>query len=80
MRKRQTFKDLVGLAMDESGRRPELYLLGGKPAQFLRMSRSTPAWPLNRSPETLRQKFAARYGSLDISISNFTATHGKQSR
>lgn len=76
-RKRQTFKDLMGLAMDESGRRAELYVVGPQPAQFLRTSRSTPAWALNRSPETLQKKFTARYGSLDMPISQFTATDAR---
>jgi hypothetical protein len=74
-RKRQTFKDLVGLAMDASGRRPQLYVMGPKPARFLRLSKSTPAWALNRSPESLRAKFVARYGTLDMPIAEYTGVH-----
>lgn len=78
MRKRQTFKDLVALAMDDSGRRAELYVLGPKPATFLRGTKSTAAWALNRvTTDAFREKFKARFGSLDVPIADFTATHAK---
>lgn len=77
MRKRQTFKDLVRLAMDTSGRRAELYVLGPRPAAFLRGSKSPASWALDRSAESLKKRFVERYGSLDIAVSTFTATHGK---
>jgi hypothetical protein len=76
-RKRQTFKDLVGLALDTSGRRRQLYVLGPQPARFLRGSISTAAWALDRSAESLKKRFVARFGSLDMPVSTFTATHGK---
>jgi hypothetical protein len=44
MRKRHVFKDLVHLAADSSGRRPELYVLGQQPRRFLSETRSSAAW------------------------------------
>lgn len=75
MRKRQTFKDLVHLAADESGRRSELYVAGDAPIRFLRSSRSTAAWALDRSPATARL-FAERFGELDTTVASFTAGPG----
>lgn len=77
MRKRQTFKDLVGLALDTSGRRAELYVLGPKPATFLRGSRSPASWALDRSADSLKRRFVDRFGSLDIPVSTFTSTHAQ---
>lgn len=54
MRKRQTFKDLVMLAADTSGRRSELFVIGPEPCRFLTTSTSTAAWALDRSPGALR--------------------------
>lgn len=71
MRKRQVLKDLVHLAADTSGRRPELYVLGERPLRFLRTTRSAASWGLDRSPAT-RELFVERFGSLDASISAFT--------
>jgi hypothetical protein len=72
MRKRQAFKDLVHLATDTSGRQPELFVVGDAPVRFLRSSRSTASWALDRSPAT-RKLFAERYGSLEMRIADFTA-------
>jgi hypothetical protein len=72
MRKRQTFKDLVHLAADTSGRQPELFIVGNAPTRFLRSSRSTASWALDRSPAT-RELFIERYGSLEMRIADFTA-------
>lgn len=52
MRKRQTFKDLVHLAADASGRTAQLFVVGEAPIRFLRSSRSKAAWGLDRSPAT----------------------------
>jgi hypothetical protein len=79
MRKRQTFKDLVHLAADTSGRQPELFVVGDAPGRFLRSSRSTASWALDRSPGT-RQLFAERFGSLEIRIADFTAGAGARVR
>jgi len=79
MRKRQTFKDLVHLAADTSGRQPELFIVGDAPAKFLRSSRSTASWALDRSPTT-RKLFTERYGSLQMRIADFTAGPGARVR
>jgi hypothetical protein len=79
MRKRQTFKDLVHLAADTSGRQPELFVVGDAPGRFLRSSRSTASWALDRSPAT-RELFAERFGSLEIRIADFTAGAGARVR
>ncbi|WP_275297582.1 hypothetical protein [Streptomyces sp. CdTB01] len=43
MRKHQTFKDLVMLAADTSGRRTELFVISPEPQCFLTTSTSTAA-------------------------------------
>jgi len=75
-RKRQTFKDLVMLAADDSGRQADLFVVGPEPARFLRTSTSTAAWALDRSPGALRTS-AKAFGSPDISVREFTATHAQ---
>lgn len=73
-RKRQTFKDLVLLAADRTGRRAELFVVGPEPGRFLRTSRATAAWALNRTPHA-RRVFEESFGSLDVSVAQFTARH-----
>jgi hypothetical protein len=73
-RKRQTFKDVVMLAADRSGRSADLFVLGPEPARFLRSSTSSAAWTLDRSPGALRT-FKERFGAPDTPIAEFTATH-----
>lgn len=73
MRKRGVFHDLVHLAADGSGRRPELYVAGALPLRFLRSSLSTAGWALNRGADSTRELFLDRFGSLDMSIRDFTA-------
>lgn len=63
MRKRQLVKDLVHLAADDSGRRPELYVLGERPLRFLAETRSTMAWALDRFPGT-QALIQVRFGGL----------------
>jgi hypothetical protein len=48
MRKRTVFHDLVNLAADTSGRRAELYVAGPQALRFLRASRTTARWALDR--------------------------------
>lgn len=74
-RKRQTFKDLVHLAAEDSGRVAELYVLGERPIRFLQTSKSKASWGLDRSPNTQRL-FEERFGSLDMAIADFTGGHG----
>ena len=75
MRKRQTFKDLVHLAAEESDRTAELYVLGERPIHFLQTSRSKASWGLDRSPPTQRL-FEEKFGSLDMAIADFTSGPG----
>ena len=79
MRKRQTFKDLVMLAADRSGRQADLFVVGTEPGRFLRTSRSTAAWGLDRTPHA-RRVFDESFGSADISIAEFTASHAAHVR
>jgi hypothetical protein len=75
MRKRGAFKDLVHLAADDSGRRAQLFVVGQAPIRFLRQSKSTAAWGLDRATTT-RAKFEERFGPLSMSIRDFTAGPG----
>lgn len=74
MRKRQLVKDLVQLAADDSGRRPELYVLGDRPLRFLIETNSSIGWALDRFP-AVQRTFASRFPdlSLEISIRAFRA-------
>lgn len=72
MRKRQVFKDLVHLAADTSGRQPELFVVGPGPIGFLKTSKSSAAWALDRFPAA-RQLFLERFGSLEMQVAGFTA-------
>lgn len=58
------------LAADESGRQPELYVVGEQPIIFLKTSRSTVEWGLDRFPGT-QQLFRERFGALDVTIAEF---------
>lgn len=71
MRKRQTFKDLVHLAAEESERVAQLYVIGERPIRFLKTTKSSAGWGLDRSPPTQRL-FEERFGSLDMTIADFT--------
>lgn len=79
MRKRQTFKDFVHLAAEPSERVAELYVLGEKPLQFLRGSRSPAQWGLDRSPSTQRL-FEERFGPLHMPIADFVGGPGAHVR
>ncbi|WP_405108727.1 hypothetical protein OG559_27020 [Micromonospora sp. NBC_01405] len=73
MRKRGAFADLVHLALDQSGRRAQLYIAGPQAIRFLRTATGTATWALNRSSPILRRRFEDRFGSLDVPIRDFTA-------
>lgn len=79
LRKRQTFKDLVHLAADDSGRNAELYVVGDAPIRFLRTSRSTAQWALDRSP-AVNRLFTNRFGPLNTPIGDFTTGPGAHVR
>jgi hypothetical protein len=78
-RKRQTFKDLVHLAAEGSDRAAELYVLGERPIRFLRTSKSSASWALDRFVST-QQLFEAEFGSLDMAIADFTDGPGAHVR
>lgn len=71
-RKRAVFHDLLHLAADTSGRRPELYVIGPQAARFLLGTKSKVSWALNRQAEKSRQLFEDRFGSVEVPISAFT--------
>jgi hypothetical protein len=48
MRKRTTFHDLVHLAAHNGPERAELYVVGRRPIRFLKGSRSSASWAMNR--------------------------------
>ncbi|MEH0972812.1 hypothetical protein V6U77_16970 [Micromonospora sp. CPCC 205546] len=77
MRQRGAFADLVHLALDQSGRRAQLYVAGPPAIRFLRSAKGSAAWGLNRSSPVLRQRFEERFGSLDVPIRDFTAGPAK---
>lgn len=75
MRKRQLFKDLVHLAAAPTdGRRAELYITGARPMRFLSKTRSTAGVGAQRGSDKTRDLFVARFGDLNVSISEFA--HG----
>lgn len=76
MRMRGVFADLVHLAMDSSGRRAQLFVVGQRPIRFLRTGTATAEWALGRSSPRLRSKFTECYGSSRISIRDFTVGPG----
>ncbi|WP_081278007.1 hypothetical protein [Mycolicibacterium fortuitum] len=74
MRKRQVVADLVHLALDETGRRAQLYVVGHLPAKYLRSTRQTVAWALGRSSPHTRRRFAEEFDAEgSMTIGEFTA-------
>ncbi|GAA4536431.1 hypothetical protein GCM10023192_34430 [Amycolatopsis samaneae] len=73
MRQRSLVADLVGLALDTSGKRAELYVVGDKPIRYLRTCSTSVQHALARSSPTLRAAFTAQYGEVAISIRDFAA-------
>ncbi|WP_370969285.1 hypothetical protein [Amycolatopsis sp. cg9] len=73
MRKRTLVADLVGLVLERGDRRAELYVLGSLPIDFLRKSNSTMEWALGRSSPNLRAAYKQRFGSAELTVSEFTA-------
>jgi hypothetical protein len=71
-RQRTLLSDLVHLAMDESGRRAQLYVVGPRPARYLRTTRSSVGRVLARASERTRERVAARF-DLSMAIAEFTA-------
>lgn len=73
-RKRSTFKDLVHLAADESGKAAQLYVRGQLPVRFLSQAASSAEWALERPSN--RKLFGERFGDLSMSIASFTGGPG----
>jgi hypothetical protein len=80
MRKRTLTADLVHLALDDSGRRPELWVAGDQPLRFLRTSTTSVADLLSRSSKYLRARYENQYGSKPIPLHAFTAEHADRVR
>ncbi|MBG0562497.1 PE-PGRS family protein [Actinoplanes aureus] len=80
MRKRTLTADLVHLALDGSGRRPELWVAGEQPLRFLRTSTTSVADLLSRSSKHLRARFQNHYGPDPIPLHTFTAEHAARVR
>lgn len=75
MRKRGVTADLVHLSLDDSGRRPELWVAGDEPIRFLQSSSSAVGDLLSRAPRRLRDRFTARYGIEPIPLRVFVEEH-----
>ncbi|MEV4237113.1 hypothetical protein AB0J47_18265 [Nocardia sp. NPDC049737] len=77
MRKRGVVSDLVHLALDESGRRAQLFVVGALPVRFLQTSTSTIAWALGRSSPHTRARFDQRFGpATGFTVAEFVRVHG----
>ena len=74
MRKRGVTADLVHLAMDDSGRRPELWVAGSEPLHFLKTSTSPVGSLLSRSSRHLRTRFESKFDPT-LPLCEFVATH-----
>ena len=77
MRKRGVFADIVNLALDDSGRKAQMYVVGPRPIKFLRGSNATAEWALGRSSPHTRERFAERFGAANgVTIKAFTSGFG----
>ena len=76
MRKRGVFADLVNLALDDSSRKKQLFVVGNQPRHFLETAKSSARWGFARMSPILRADFEKRWGSDEISISEFRAGPG----
>ncbi|WP_157985156.1 hypothetical protein [Lentzea terrae] len=75
MRKRTLTADLVHLALDQSGRRPELWVAGTEPTRFLRTSTILVGDLLSRASHHLRTRYHDRYGTDGIPVREFLTRH-----
>lgn len=75
MRKRGVFADLIHLALDDTGRRQQLFVVGSQPKRFLETTTSAAAWGLNRNSQFLRDRYRERFGSLEVPIAEVRKTH-----
>ncbi|MFD8494949.1 hypothetical protein [Amycolatopsis sp. NPDC059657] len=74
MRQRTLVADLVGLVLDVSDRRAQLYVVGERPIHYLRNSSSTVQWALGRSSPARRAAFEARFGKEPVVIRDFMSS------
>lgn len=74
MRKRGVTADLVHLTMDDSGRRPELWVAGTEPLHFLKTSTSPVGNLLSRSSHHLRIRFESKFDPA-MPLRAFVTTH-----
>ncbi|MFC7617279.1 hypothetical protein ACFQV2_31510 [Actinokineospora soli] len=74
-RKRTLTADLVHLALDQSGRRPELWVAGAEPIRFLQTSTSPVGDLLSRTSRHLRARYHDRYGTDAIPLRDFVTQH-----
>jgi hypothetical protein len=79
-RKRALFQGLVHLTAQPSDRRRELYVAGEAPLRFLRSSRSSVAWALNRGPAATKSLYLERFSDLGMTIREFTEGPAAQVR
>ena len=75
MRKRGAFADLVHLALDDSGRCAQLFVVGDESRRFLDASKSSASWGFPRGSAHLKQRYTDRFGSLDTPIADVRSTH-----
>lgn len=72
MRARTLTADFVQLAMAETDRAAELYVVGPRPVHFLATSHTTMWSALGRAAPALRDRFASRFGK-ELTVREFTA-------
>lgn len=77
MRKRGVFADLVHLTLAGPPRKAQLFVSGPLPISYLRTSKGSAAWALGRSSPNLRQRFNEEFGSVEMTIRDFTAGPAK---
>ncbi len=76
MRKRGLVTDLVHLAMDDSGRRAELWAVGEGPLDFIRTCKSATNSLLARASRRQRDRFDNAYGEdAHLPLGEFYAKH-----
>jgi hypothetical protein len=78
-RQQPTVKDLVRLAADSSGRKPELYVRGDRPIAWLTSTTSSVRQQLRRYRSELTA-FEAAFGDPGIAVSAFVAGAGAHVR
>ena len=68
------FADLVNLALDDSGRLAQLFVVGPRPQKFLTTSKASAVGTLGRSSPATRRRFQDRFEPPEgFSVADFTA-------